>query len=235
MHLVKDTCLLPADIGNCQNYNAMWYFDTKNKRCRQFYYGGCGGNDNRFTSEQDCERRCSRREESPPRQPPIHHPEEPRPTSRPTITRQKDACLLNYEKGSCDEQTRRWYFNRGYGICVEFAYSGCDGNDNNFATKEECQNLCHDSVSLCELAPLPGRCDRNETKWHFDMYTEECQQFIYTGCDGNGNNFDDRSSCEHACKTERPEDPRPPPSQPQVINSFLILKIRKFKFFYHIL
>lgn len=224
MHLVKDTCLLPADIGNCQNYNTMWYFDTKNKRCRQFYYGGCGGNDNRFSTEQDCERRCSRRDDAPPRQPqqPPRH-EEPRPTSRPTVTKQRDACLQNYEKGSCSEQTRRWYFNRGYGICTEFAYSGCDGNDNNFETKEECQNLCHDAVNLCDLAPLPGRCEGNETKWHYDSYRGECQQFVYTGCDGNRNNFDDRRSCEHACKTEREREPdhedrRHPPTRPQVMN-----------------
>lgn len=220
MRLVKDTCLLPADIGNCQNYNAMWYFDTKNKRCRQFYYGGCGGNDNRFTSETECERRCSRRDDSKPRQSQQPRQEESHPTHRPTITKQKDACLQNYERGSCSEQQRRWYFNRGYGICVEFAYSGCDGNDNNFETQEECESLCHDSVNLCDLAPLPGRCDQNETKWHFDPYSGECQTFVFTGCYGNRNNFDDKRSCESACKTTDHREPHrePQTERPHVIN-----------------
>lgn len=42
--VAKDACYKAAETGNCQNYEARWYFDTKEERCRQFYYGGCGGN-----------------------------------------------------------------------------------------------------------------------------------------------------------------------------------------------
>lgn len=197
---------MPADIGNCQNYSPMWYFDTKSKRCRQFYYGGCGGNENRFATESECESQCRKSDDerpaptqapqtAPPRRP---QTEAPAP-SRPSVARQKDHCLLDVQQGSCNERIRRFYFDRTYGVCSQFAYTGCDGNENNFETLQECEELCNDAVELCDLAPLPGGCDQNETKWYFDPYTSECQTFEYTGCYGNKNNFDDKRSCERAC------------------------------------
>lgn len=243
-YLVKDTCQLPADIGNCQNYSALWYFDTKIKRCRQFYYGGCGGNENRFNSESECDQRCRKPEEEqpkaeptrPPTEPPRTHP--PRttqaPVTRPSVERQKDHCLLPYESGRCEERHRRYYYDRSYGICTQFLYTGCDGNENNFETLEECEELCSDAVDLCDLSPLAGRCDENVTKWYFDSYSQSCHQFDYTGCDGNPNNFDDERSCLYACQHKRGEQSQPheehhtqPPARvtppPENVLNFLIL------------
>ena len=53
-----DTCLLPAITGECHNYTQRWFYDSSEQRCRQFYYGGCGGNENNFMSERDCINRC---------------------------------------------------------------------------------------------------------------------------------------------------------------------------------
>lgn len=56
--LELDTCKLPALVGECRNYVNRWYFNSLEGRCRQFYYGGCGGNDNNFATEYECEGRC---------------------------------------------------------------------------------------------------------------------------------------------------------------------------------
>lgn len=216
---------MPADIGNCQNYSPLWYFDTKIKRCRQFYYGGCGGNENRFATESECDQRCRTTDERPaPTQPaPSRQTQPPRETTRrPTIGRQRDHCLLSAAQGNCGERIRRFYYDRTYGVCTQFAYSGCDGNENNFETLEECEELCNDVVELCDLAPLAGSCDENVTKWYYDSYSSSCLEFEYTGCYGNKNNFDDKRSCERACQhrqsseTEAPQRQTEPPRRPQV-------------------
>lgn len=199
----------------------MWYFDTKIKRCRQFYYGGCGGNENRFASETDCEQRCRQTDvrPPPPTPEPITRQTHPytQPTRRPTIARQRDHCLLSTAQGGCEERLRRYYYDKTYGICTQFLYTGCDGNENNFETLEECESLCDDAVELCDLAPLAGSCEQNLTKWYFDSYTRRCHEFEYTGCYGNKNNFDDQRSCEHAChhKQETAETQAPEPEPPR--------------------
>jgi len=50
----------------CSGWELYWYYDTENTQCRQFYYGGCAGNKNRFTSEEDCADVCPEFEQTPP-------------------------------------------------------------------------------------------------------------------------------------------------------------------------
>ncbi|XP_046408393.1 papilin-like [Ischnura elegans] len=54
-----DTCMMPALVGECRNFTTRWYYDSYELRCRQFYYGGCGGNQNNFARLEDCQYRCT--------------------------------------------------------------------------------------------------------------------------------------------------------------------------------
>ncbi|XP_067915424.1 kielin/chordin-like protein isoform X4 [Heterodontus francisci] len=60
-------------------------------------------------------------------------------------------CSLPRVKGSCNGRhsvpTRRWFYNSPSGLCEEFDYSGCGGNNNNFETHEECKRRCE--VGAC--------------------------------------------------------------------------------------
>ncbi|KAG7469864.1 hypothetical protein MATL_G00133270 [Megalops atlanticus] len=54
----KAVCNLRQEEGNCQNYTLKWYFDTEQSECSRFWYGGCGGNGNRFETQEECETLC---------------------------------------------------------------------------------------------------------------------------------------------------------------------------------
>lgn len=63
----KDVCTLPYDSGPCQGSFRKWYYEPRLRECREFQYGGCEGNSNRFSSAAECETLCLHREEVIPR------------------------------------------------------------------------------------------------------------------------------------------------------------------------
>lgn len=56
---LTDVCALEKDPGPCSGTVLRWFYDAKRQMCKQFVYGGCKGNANRFRSLAACEQRCS--------------------------------------------------------------------------------------------------------------------------------------------------------------------------------
>uniref|UniRef100_I2CWG4 Collagen alpha-3(VI) chain isoform 4 n=1 Tax=Macaca mulatta TaxID=9544 RepID=I2CWG4_MACMU len=54
-----DICKLPKDEGTCRDFILKWYYDPNTKSCARFWYGGCGGNENKFGSQTECEKVCA--------------------------------------------------------------------------------------------------------------------------------------------------------------------------------
>jgi len=44
--------------------------------------------------------------------------------------------------GRCSENMTRWHYEEAHDRCVEFKFSGCRGNKNNFYTQNECIESC---------------------------------------------------------------------------------------------
>ncbi|KAL3087023.1 hypothetical protein niasHS_005262 [Heterodera schachtii] len=115
------SCSLPQDQGQvCHSgYQLAWYYDMVEGSCSQFWYGGCGGNNNRFSSKEQCEQIC---------------------VEPPQIGR----CYLPRVEGPqrCDQLAARYYYDYLTRQCAAFWWRGCRGNANNFGSWEECQSFC---------------------------------------------------------------------------------------------
>ncbi|XP_056145785.1 collagen, type XXVIII, alpha 2a [Lampris incognitus] len=58
--LLDPRCNLILEQGSCRDYSIYWYYDKQANACAQFWYGGCGGNDNRYKTEDECKKTCVR-------------------------------------------------------------------------------------------------------------------------------------------------------------------------------
>lgn len=53
-----------------------------------------------------------------------------------------DMCLLPRAEGNCTEKIPKWNFNREENRCMPFYYTGCDENQNQFDSEEDCNQNC---------------------------------------------------------------------------------------------
>ena len=77
------------------------------------------------------------------------------------------------------------------------------------------------AADICQLPKIEGECDGYEVLWYFDTESQQCQQFAYTGCNGNANRFESFDSCEQACyrrsgDEQTPDEPDVEPDEPHV-------------------
>jgi len=56
------------------------------------------------------------------------------------------------------------------------------------------------SAAHCKLSKQVGTCKGNVERYYFDTATQQCTKFVYTGCQGNRNNFPTLAKCNKACK-----------------------------------
>ena len=51
-------------------------------------------------------------------------------------------CDMPRDPGPCRGQLPRWFYDPLDRQCRTFSYSGCQGNENNFVSLQECQQTC---------------------------------------------------------------------------------------------
>lgn len=112
----------------------------------------------------------------------------------------------------------RYYYDISVRKCRSFTYGGLGGNDNNFLTKGQCEMTCRGIIPTitprpsnpCTLPASPGNCRGYIQKWYFNSMAGKCDRFVWTGCGGNANNFDNEQQCKSRCGV------RSQPSRPSI-------------------
>ncbi|XP_023333697.1 papilin [Eurytemora carolleeae] len=181
-------CFLKRVVGPCKGNYMEWFYDAPSRSCKQFAYGGCLGNGNRFATKEDCQDVCSPDNKIP-------------------------VCNKPKAEGACTGDFKRWFFNSKSGVCEEFSYSGCLGNNNRFMSKDLCENACKHSAKeikteeVCGLMLEDGNCTNLENnnivpKWGYNPLLRRCVPFYLSGCgEPNINNFRTLQDCEEMCPT----------------------------------
>ena len=54
-------------------------------------------------------------------------------------------------------------------------------------------------LDACSLPKVVGPCFAAFPRWFFNKASGKCEQFIYGGCKGNGNNFEGEKECQAMC------------------------------------
>lgn len=147
-----ENCLLPSSVGNCRAAFPRFYYDVTNQTCKQFIYGGCGGNDNNFKTQEECEASCSGVTGTVPLDshsvsqrsrmfiPENNNDVESKSLPEMTSEEFQEKCLAAAKTGRCRASIRRFHYNNG--TCQPFTYGGCGANQNNYETEETCMTTC---------------------------------------------------------------------------------------------
>ena len=131
-----ESCLLPPDYGRCRHATKAWYFDIDSQECKQFIYGGCGGNANRFLQKDECNMLCK----SVVVNLGI--------TPKPEVTLRR--CHMPPDSGGGQQKNLKFYYEPAVGKCLPFLFGNCGGNGNNFDSEEQCMNFCINDGNIDE-------------------------------------------------------------------------------------
>ncbi|CAI5451245.1 unnamed protein product [Caenorhabditis angaria] len=106
-------------------------------------------------------------------------------------------CTVNgdFEKLQCEVNGEQCFCVDAHGI--EVPNSRSTGR-----VRPDCNSLQSTktvSTKECVGSAIVGPCQGNVARFFYNEDSQKCEQFTYSGCGGNGNNYETRESCEDRC------------------------------------
>uniref|UniRef100_H3BWP7 Tissue factor pathway inhibitor n=1 Tax=Tetraodon nigroviridis TaxID=99883 RepID=H3BWP7_TETNG len=147
----KTPCHLSEAPGPCRGLLSRYFYDSRSQQCKHFFYGGCFGNANNFRSMAECQAKC----QSPGRSGCLdvalmtlkasNRNLIEKPTEEPVLSDKHNpqSELTSFvNPGSAANNDSEIKYNSVTKRCQAFYYSGCGGNENNFARRRSCIAKC---------------------------------------------------------------------------------------------
>uniref|UniRef100_A0AC35G5J9 BPTI/Kunitz inhibitor domain-containing protein n=1 Tax=Panagrolaimus sp. PS1159 TaxID=55785 RepID=A0AC35G5J9_9BILA len=185
---IEDSCLLSINVGQGRSLLKRFYYNNVAKRCIEFIYKGTKGNENNYLTYSDCKKACMRwsnpcpvlfdygdRKDCSPLNNQCEkgewcHIGGSKETTACCPGAISDPCKQPIEIGLGNENLTRWFADSNDKSCNReckpFTYKGTKGNQNNFVSKEaceekckpECTNPCSSGELLLDPAGAPRTC-----------------------------------------------------------------------------
>ncbi|XP_019480272.1 PREDICTED: tissue factor pathway inhibitor 2 [Hipposideros armiger] len=117
-----------------------------------------------------------------------------------------EVCLLPAEVGPCRARIPSFYYDRYTQSCREFMYGGCEGNANNFESREACEDACwkiEKVPKICRLEVSEGQCGELREAYFFNLSSMACEKFMSGRCHHSGNQFPDEATCRGFCTPKK--------------------------------
>ena len=153
-----DICRLQPESGLCLAYFPSYFYNSTSRMCEMFVYGGCGGNENRFSTIEDCQAACGRSKYCHLLNMFLHICYAILCMSinylACVLLLGVNVCELDPETGPCEANFPSFFYNATSQRCERFVYGGCQGNGNRFSTTTECQKACGELYKLTRIAKL---------------------------------------------------------------------------------
>ncbi|VDN58619.1 unnamed protein product [Dracunculus medinensis] len=231
----ENICRLPNDPGiHCSGIAnsavTRFYFDMISGSCRSFNYKQCGGNDNNFKTLNQCQEFCQSQQCPAGIAQQLGNINTACSLERPIACQEGYACrkpLFGPGSICCPKQekvcnevvtagtdcftksisVKRFYYNSAFDRCESFEYFGCSGNNNNFLTREQCENSCNRGEQNACNGATPLMDPSNRLQICSEKFPcpsgYACNNLQHCcptpGCAGTANRFTDQNSCEAMC------------------------------------
>nr|BAM74320.1 PsP1 [Phyllodiscus semoni] len=167
----NDICLLPKFVGRGKAAFPRFYFNSKKNKCEKFTFGGGLGNANNFQTKEECEKMCSKRDENMA---------EHAVASSKNAKRKNTICLLPKMVGRGKAAFPRFFFNVMTEKCEKFIFGGGLGNENNFETKDECEEKCVNAEKDPQFSQPTRQPTSQPTRQPLSTQTTNQQQYTQT-------------------------------------------------------